>query len=194
MIPEKSVLRKTMRDHRSALSCEEASARSLAAQHRVLASVEWLAASSVGLYIAVRQEVETSLLVEEAWRMGKKVYLPRISPSMPGRMHFFRYFSGQILEKNRFGIPEPGPDASLLPPADNGVPEVIIVPGVAFDRKGHRLGNGGGYYDRLFSEKDMRRTIRIGFAYSFQLVADVPVEDWDTPMHAIATEEELIWL
>ena len=194
MMLDKAALRKCMREKRRALTDVEAAARSLAAQRHILAATEWKQARSVGLYVAVRRETDASLLADEAWRTGKDVYLPYTVPAATGIMHLLPCLSGQALVKNHYGIPEPTPETCPPSPENGWVPEVIIVPGVAFDREGHRLGSGGGYYDRLFAKKSMQDVIRIGLAYAFQVVDTLPADVWDAPMHAIATEEGLTWL
>jgi len=194
MISGKTVLRAVMRERRRSMTDRDVYERSLAAQRRVLASDAWSAATSVGLYVGVRRETDTSLLLEEAWKAGKDVYLPHVSPVALGIMNLVLCRSGQDLVKNRFGIPEPASHISPVSQENFGYPDIIVVPGLAFDTEGHRLGSGGGYYDRLFVKKSMRDVIRIGFAYAFQIVESLPAEMWDVPMHALVTEESFVWL
>lgn len=193
-MPDKTALREMMRAKRRALTGKDVFERSLKAQQHILASAEWTAASSVGLYMAVRGETDTALLADAAWKAGKEVLIPYTPPHTPGVMCLLPCLSGQTLVKSRFGIPEPAAATCPLPPEAIWVPGIIIVPGLAFDRDGHRLGTGGGYYDRLFAQNSMQDTIRIGFAYAFQIVDALPAEVWDAPMHAVATEEGLTWL
>ena len=80
------------------------------------------------------------------------------------------------------------PDDS--PPA---APDIIIVPGVAFDANGTRLGMGGGYYDRLLALPRYADSLRLGLAYSFQLVDSLPRQTWDVPVHAVCTELGILW-
>lgn len=193
-MPDKTALREIMRSKRRALTDKDVFERSLRAQHHILASREWIAAPSVGLYVAVRRETDTALLADAAWKAGKEVLIPYAPPLSPGIMYLLPCLSGQALVASRFGIPEPAPEACPRPPEEGWVPTIIIVPGLAFDKDGHRLGSGGGYYDRLFAQNSMQDTIRIGLAYAFQIVDTLPAEAWDAPMHAIATEEGLTWL
>ena len=194
MVPDKSALRVIMREQRGALAEKDACERSLAAQRHVLASEAWSGAASVGLYVGVRREMDTSLLMEEAWSAGKTVFLPYVSPLTPGIMNLVPCRKGDVLVRNRFGIPEPVPEVFPVPQEESGCPDIIVVPGLAFDKEGHRLGSGGGYYDRLFGRKSMQDAIRIGFAYAFQIVEGIPAEVWDAPMHALVTEESFVWL
>ena len=191
----KTALRKTMREKRRALPDTEMRERSLAAQRFILASNVWKNASSVGLFKAVHSEICTDSLFEEAWNARKKIFLPYMLPAPPaGIMHFLPCGSGQALVANQYGILEPTPEVCPLPPEGDWIPDLVIVPGLAFDRVGHRLGSGGGYYDRVFAKESMCNSVRIGFAYAFQIVDAVPVEEWDIAMHAVATDEGLVWL
>lgn len=191
---DKAALRKAMRAARKGLSDDEARELSLAAQRHILADAAWAKSASVGLYIAVRKETDTELLCQSAWDAGKEVYLPYTPEDSPGIMHFLPGRSGQTLAASQFGIPEPAPETSPEAPEGGWAPELIIVPGIAFDEAGYRVGSGGGYYDRFFAKPSMRNAVRIALAYSFQVVAKVPVEKWDTRMHAIATEKGITWL
>lgn len=102
--------------------------------------------------------------------------------------------------------PNPSPDASNSGPdtphsgpatpdlAGPPAPDLIIAPGLAFDRNGIRLGMGGGYYDRLLALPRHAASRRVGLAYSFQLVDSLPREAWDMPVHAVCTEKGLVWI
>lgn len=92
------------------------------------------------------------------------------------------------------GSPASGSSASTAPALPAPPPDLIVVPGVAFDRRGHRLGMGGGDYDRLFARPEYMRPTRIGLAFGFQLVDFLPGEDWDLPIHALSTERGLLWM
>lgn len=191
----KESIRQVMRETRKNMPLENVRRFSDAAQRNILADPAWEKAESVGLYVAVRNETETEMLSENAWNTGKQVYFPYTPPKSCGIMHLLPCGPTDERKLNHFGIPEPMPKTCPLPEeGEESVPAIIIVPGVAFDVKGRRIGSGGGYYDRLFARGSMRDTVRIGLAYSFQVLEEVPAEKWDAPMHAISTEEGLIWL
>lgn len=192
---DKAAIRKELRLKRGALSEEAAREMSRAAQELILADEAWQKAASVGLYVAVRKETDTRLLFENAWESGKQVFLPYTPPGAHGIMRLLPCESGQALVVNSFGIPEPTPETCpLYEESREWSPDIIIVPGMAFDREGHRIGSGGGYYDRLFTRPSMQDAVRVGLAYAFQIVDRVPADSWDAPMHAVATEESLVWL
>lgn len=105
------------------------------------------------------------------------------------------------LKPGRYGIAEPDParcpaiDMNAAPgSASSFAPGLAVIPGVAFDRQGNRLGHGAGYYDRFLAHPAMARTALVGLAYAFQIVPALPVAPWDRPVHALCTEEGLTWL
>uniref|UniRef100_B8DIG1 5-formyltetrahydrofolate cyclo-ligase n=1 Tax=Nitratidesulfovibrio vulgaris (strain DSM 19637 / Miyazaki F) TaxID=883 RepID=B8DIG1_NITV9 len=101
------------------------------------------------------------------------------------------------LKPGRYGIAEPDParcPAIDMDVAPDFAPDLAVIPGVAFDRQGNRLGHGAGYYDRFLAHPAMARTSLVGLAYAFQIVPALPVAPWDRPVHALCTEEGLTWL
>lgn len=105
------------------------------------------------------------------------------------------------LRPGRYGIAEPDPvrcpaiDMDAVPGSASAfAPDLAVIPGVAFDRRGNRLGHGAGYYDRFLAHPAMARTALVGLAYAFQIVPALPVAPWDRPVHALCTEEGLTWL
>lgn len=198
----KRSLRTKMAQRRQALSPEDHAALSLAAQKSLLADPAWQAARDVLCYCAVRGEMDTSLLLQAAWRQQKRLLLPRCRPDIPGEMALACVTCAEDLVPGAYQIPEPHPDRCPeidQPPGACG-PALAILPGLAFDRRGNRLGYGGGYYDRLLSPQNVcgaasqRPKWIIGLCYSFQLVDSLPTEPWDMPMHAIITDSEVLWL
>lgn len=191
---QKAALRKTVRLQCGSMTEKERQTRSEAAQNLILADPAWAAARSVGLYSAVRQELGTLKLMNQAWAEGKQVFLPYVPPGEEGVIRFLPCPGLETLVKGAFGIMEPDPASCSLPSGDNREPELIVVPALAYDRRGYRLGSGGGYYDRLFARPAMHSAKRLGLGYAFQLYEELPVEPWDIPMHGICTEEALLWL
>lgn len=192
VMEDKAAIRSRMRKRRTDMAPEEVWERSLAAQRHILETDEWKRARSVGLYCAIRNETDTALLLDTAWAEGKETFLPHTQRA--GIMDFFPCLDRQNLVRNAMGIPEPNPAACPLPPEGGWVPSLIIVPGVAFDRHGHRLGMAGGYYDRYFARPSTQNVFRMAIAYAFQVVESLPADLWDAPVHAIATEEGVLWL
>ena len=137
-------------------------------------------------YAALRFELDPQGVVEQAWLQGKTVCLPRVVTEPRGlTLHAFR--QGDALIESGFVVREPLPSAPVVAPSDV---DLVLVPGLAFDGRGQRLGYGQGYYDRLLPT--LPRATRIGLAYELSLLPEVPSAAHDVPVHYIATERRLI--
>ncbi|MEW8979961.1 MAG: 5-formyltetrahydrofolate cyclo-ligase [Symbiobacterium sp.] len=180
---DKQAIRRRLIAARQALDPAERTRLSLAAQEALLALPEWAGAESVLLYLPVRGEVDTAHLVAAALDQGKRLLLPRVERAAR-RLALHRWSGRQDdLAPGAFGIPEPRPD---LPREDPLAVDLAVVPGVAFDPQGYRLGYGGGYYDWALPE--MVRAVKIGLGYGFQVVPTLPAEAHDVRLDALATE------
>lgn len=151
-------------------------------QESVVQSKEFEKAQVVGAYYPKGSEVRTALLMGIATEQGKKVALPRTEGYY---MRFFEYEPADKLVEGKFGIMEPEPK-KLVEHVD-----LLLVPGVAFDRKGCRIGYGKGYYDRFISEG--RASFSMGLAYSIQLVSELPKGRFDRKLGALATENGILY-
>ena len=138
-------------------------------------------ADCIAIYYAMEDEVHTSGIIEE-WYNRKRIALPVISG---GNIHFCTYTGKENLAKNAFHIQEPT-STEVIPVEEI---DLFIVPGVAFDRKGNRLGRGKGYYDKYMAgiTKPM-----IGICFDFQLIDSIPAEEHDIKMNMIITENSII--
>jgi len=151
----------------------------------VMSLPEIAAAEVVAVYVDARTEVRTQLLIAGLWRLGKTIAVPYC---VGDELALFRYTDPSELAVGAFGIREPLPE--LRADADRAVPAAavgaFVIPGVAFDRQGGRLGHGKGYYDRLLARA--RPTApRIGLAFDGQLADRLPAEPHDRPMDVIVT-------
>ena len=141
-------------------------------------------ASLLLAYVDAKREVETRLLMRCAWDDGKKVAAPRVDGD--GIMHFYYLRSLKDLEPGAFGIMEPRADCRICEP-EEGLP---LMPGVAFDEQGHRVGYGGGYYDRYLEKHP--HLIHIALAFEFQIFPEVPSEKHDICPDLIVTENRIL--
>ena len=213
-----AVAKQRLREHMSRLRREQpaelAAERARAAQRRLLDAPCWKQARSVALYVGIKDELGTSLLLEHAWSEGRLVWLPRVRRGTRGIMDFVACTGRDQLRPGPFGLLEP--DAALpgvgpedLPAgaaqADAAAdrtgghtrlnsppfsPDLMVIPGLAFDVSGSRLGYGGGYYDRfLHAGLDCPR---MGLCFDFQLVPVLPLDPWDQRVHYLCTEERLL--
>lgn len=170
-----------MLEMRNRLNHPEIAKRSKTIQEFVIKSKEFESAKVVGTYYAVGSEVTTELIIKRATILGKKIALPRVEED---KITFYEPSSTKSLIRGRFGILEPQPYEQM-----NDI-DILIVPGIAFDKKGNRLGYGMGFYDRLLSCK---RTFSIGLAYSFQLLENLPHDKYDKRLDAIASEDGIYY-
>ena len=119
--------------------------------------------------------------MEEAWKLGKSVWFPRVEGS---EMNFYLVEQKEDLQPGAYGILEPTGEYKA-----DGYDGLLIMPGVAFDEECHRIGYGGGFYDR-FLEKHPYIT-RVAVAFEFQMMSEVPVEPTDISPEIIVTEKEI---
>jgi len=189
---ERDLMRRELRARRRELSTAE---RSLACTRfaRVARSTRlFRPGRRIALYVAHGGEADPSALLQLARSLHCTVHLPVIASHRDCRMGFVPYEPGDRLAPNRYGIPEP---VARRAPALVRSLDVIIVPLVAVDLCGTRLGSGAGFYDRalrhLCRARHWRRPKLIGLAYQFQLVERIPRRPWDVPLDAILTDKAL---
>lgn len=173
---DRAALRAALTERRRALPPEERVARS-ARLVAHLAAHPWVReARVVAAYHAVGGEPSLAGWIDPA---ARATVLPR-TVDQRMTLHLWR---GEPLLPGVFRIPEPGPDLPLVDPENI---DLWLVPGVAFDRAGNRLGRGAGHYDRALANAPGRK---VGVAWTFQVVDAVPAEPHDVPMDALVTEE-----
>lgn len=187
---DKAKLRATCRAMRLALTPGESARLSYFACAHVLRSEAWKKARRIALYVAIRNETDPSVLMQNALTAGKTVFLPVCPQGTEGAMHFCPCAGTDDLRPGRYGILEPVADISNL---EHQHLDIIIVPGLAFTADGLRLGQGGGYYDRMLSAPEYCDALSIGLAYDFQILPCLPQEQWDKRMHGVATERGILW-
>lgn len=134
------------------------------------------------LYYSIRNEVNTVPLIERLYKENKRVYLPVVRNK---DMIFKRFCGFDNMAAGAFGIPEP------LGNELNEAPQIICVPGVAFDKECNRIGYGGGFYDRYMANYG-QSAIKAGFAYEFQVIKNIDKEIFDEPVDEIFTEKQNI--
>jgi 5-formyltetrahydrofolate cyclo-ligase len=175
MATEKQILRRQFRQLRESFDQQSVEARSIA----VTASLaEWSPlqnANTVLSYLAFRNELDLSSLFEQL--PGIQWVVPRVD----GPRMILHICDLEQLVRHRFGMLEPHPDLPLIEPQ---ALDLVLVPGVAFDRRGGRLGFGGGYYDHFLPHTD---ALRVGITYDETLVDTLPVYEHDQLMHWIIT-------
>lgn len=169
----------------SAQSVQERDLKSAAIQAKLLGMRAFQSAGAVCFYVALPTEVDTHPMIEASLKLGKKVLVPLVDlENKELKLKEIRDFR-KDLAPGALGILEPGPHTRSCAPSE---PECYLVPALAFDEKGYRLGRGGGFYDRLLSSLTPE-TATIGLAFSFQVLPAVPLEPHDRAVQTILTEE-----
>ena len=182
---EKTALRRSFLAARRAMPTEVWQQQSRQLCDRLQASPLFMQAQTVLAYFSVRQEPDLSplLTISKTWGF----------PRCVGQALVWHTWSAQDslpLQVGAFGIREPHPKAPTLQPDQV---DLLLVPAVACDRRGYRLGYGGGFYDRLLSTPEWANKPTIGLVFDFGLVPQLPTDPWDCPLTAICTEVELFF-
>jgi 5-formyltetrahydrofolate cyclo-ligase len=188
MADEKQLLRARAEQAILAMDGAERMERSARAQARLAETSEFKAARTVMVYNSDSTEVDTHELVLACLESHKRVGLPRTEKGTRTLQVLEILDVARDLERSRFGFKEP---LALLPTIALEALDFIIVPGRAFDPEGYRLGRGGGYYDRFFSQAHVRGRA-VGLAFDCQIVPQVPRQNHDRPVDLILTETRVI--
>lgn len=188
--PAKADLRRQMRARRAALTPQDVAQASQAVAERLLALPAYRDAREVAAYLPVKNEVDAAIVARQALADGKRLLLPRCRDDAPGLLDFGCVSCLTDVEPGRFGILEPR--QAVCRPPEAFAPDLILVPGLAFDRLGRRLGFGGGYYDRLLALPLAARAFSVGLAFAFQFVDTLPADPWDRPVNAVVTERQTL--
>lgn len=179
---EKRAIRKQVFALRKSCSDENIEKWSREITRRVTELSEFQEAGRILVYADYNHEVMTRFLTEEAWKAGKAVAVPKVEGK---DMFFYRLTDFGQLKPGYFGIPEPE-EGEIVSWED----ALMIMPGVAFDRSGHRVGYGGGFYDRFLEKHPGIR--RVAVAFDFQIFPAVPSEPTDISPEIIVTEKEVL--
>jgi 5-formyltetrahydrofolate cyclo-ligase len=184
----KNQIRAAMKFFLAGLSPAERHARSIAACQQLLSTREFKHSQMIMIFLSMPTEVETSALAVKAWQEGKSVAAPRVDWDGK-RMDPIEIRSLDVgMQTTVPGLREPVSGNSV----PLGVIDMVVVPGLAFDRRGYRVGRGRGFYDRFLSQQDFQG-IRCGLCFQEQLqVEPIQAEPHDIPMDLIITDREVI--
>ncbi|WP_314590588.1 5-formyltetrahydrofolate cyclo-ligase [Paenibacillus terrigena] len=199
---EKQEIRKRIRTLRKALSASEHRVKSEQicreaarwVDHKAL-SGEQSANRSVFVYLPYEHEIDVIPFIQHCWDRGYAVYAPHVDQAA-GQMQLFQIRSLSDVEVGSYGIREPKLSLPLLPATRWAMLDWVVVPGLAFDQHGGRMGYGGGYYDRFMArvaashpEESDRRPLCIALAFSLQVIDRVPMEVHDLRVDCLITED-----
>lgn len=180
---KKSVLRAKLEARLSGLTAARRKNKSRRILKRFLASSGYRKCVKILVYVSFRNEVETRPLIRRALKDGKEVFVPRVRKEGNNiRIYRIRNMK-KDLKKGAYGIWEPHVSGRAGRPSEL---DLIVVPGLGFDRKGRRLGRGFGFYDRFLAKA--AKAEKIGLAFREQMTAEIPAEKHDVPVHRVITD------
>ncbi|MBW4440123.1 MAG: 5-formyltetrahydrofolate cyclo-ligase [Plectolyngbya sp. WJT66-NPBG17] len=177
----KSELRKIYLQKRRSLSLQEWESKSKQVCEHLKASPHLHSAKTVLSYCSFRQEPD----LQELLTIPKVWGLPRC---VEETLSWHVWTPGK-LRSNKFGIQEPDPNSTLINPEQV---DLILVPCVMCDRRGYRLGYGGGFYDRLLNQPEWQGKSTIGIVFDFAVIDELSIDTWDQPLRTICTESGFI--
>lgn len=186
---EKKLLRKQVLSQRDSLSWEQVEQYSRAIAEHLFALQEYKAAKTVMYFLNFGKEVMTLNMVPQTLAHGKRVVAPK-TVQQERRMILSEIFDvDEDLAPGLWNIPEP--KLEKLRPLEPEEIDFVVVPGVAFDQQGNRLGYGGGYYDRFFTQ--LRADVPlVAITFEVQVLAEIPVATWDRQVNLLITEKRVI--
>ena len=172
----KQELRRAIRERKRAMTEEEIVERSNALAEKFYNSPAYQAASTIYGYLPYNQEVRTVPMLQRALDEGKRVAVPKVYGE---EMRFIYLEDLTQVSKGYAGIPEPIADA----PVAEDQRALVLMPGLAFDPQGHRIGYGGGFYDRFLAKEPHHPTLAL--CYEFQMQSHLDTEEFDIPVDTV---------
>ena len=173
---DKSALRKMIREQKRAMTSQQIDEKSRLLGQKFAASEAYRNAKTIYGYLPYNQEVRTVPMLQQAIRDGKQVAVPRVCGD---EMIFYYMTDFDRVEKSNFGIPEPLGDEPVA--EDTGA--LVLMPGLAFDKAGHRVGYGGGFYDKFLANEPSHPTVAL--CYDFQVLPHLNTEEFDVPVDLV---------
>ncbi len=184
---EKKTLRNQVLKAREQLTPDDRVTKSRQAAQLLLTLEPLTSCRTIMMFRSFGAEIDTGPFIDAAQQRGQQIWLPATDQAKRQIIPYI-YSGEQSLRQGAYGIMEPDP--MKAEEADCGKLEAVVLPGVAFDKAGGRLGYGGGYYDRFLSTLS-HRPLLIGFCFSIQVVDCVPREPHDFPLDYLVTEHEI---
>ncbi|HEX4896193.1 MAG TPA: 5-formyltetrahydrofolate cyclo-ligase [Solimonas sp.] len=178
-------MRRTLRLRRASVSGAARTRAARTAAAHALRLVQGLGARDIALYLPCGSELDTRPLLEALWARGCRTWVPQVID--PTRMRFRELRRETSLRRGHRGLTEP---AGHTPQTRYNRLDLVFLPLVGFDRRGYRLGAGGGHYDRwLARPRPFRRPLLAGYAYALQEVPQLPHDPWDRRLDLAVTEQ-----
>jgi len=182
---DKETMRQHYRAFRNSLPADARTAAAEAVSANLISQPAFKQSRKIACYLPFKGELDTALIIQEVWRRNGECFLPVLSA---GALKFLTYIKGDELRENHYGIQEPVGTPEITPE----MLDMVLLPLLAFDSRGTRLGTGGGFYDKTFRfllDKPERRPMLVGLGFSGQEAEQLPIEEWDIKLDAVVTEK-----
>lgn len=186
MADEINKIRVSLKARRNMLSQTEVKRASDAACKQLIQLEAFKQAHTFAAYLALGQEIDPMGVIQTGLQKSKQVYAPVVTQT---QLRFAPYTEGCAIKTNNFGIKEP--DCSPQNYKAISLLDLVVIPLVAFDQQGNRIGMGAGYYDRALANCQKHSPIKIGFAYDWQCTSGIQPQAWDIPMDYIVTDKSV---
>ncbi|HEY5561224.1 MAG TPA: 5-formyltetrahydrofolate cyclo-ligase [Clostridiaceae bacterium] len=184
---DKKYYREMVKSKREATDFSEKDKKDKAIFEKLLKEKEFISCNNLFIYISFDLEINTHKIIESALEQNKNVYVPKVISKALG-MIGVRIENFEELRKNKMGILEPLEAIEIITKDDI---DLAIIPGLAFDLKGNRIGYGGGFYDRYFQGEKNKLPSMIALAYEYQLFTNITQDTFDIKVHKIVTEKNI---
>jgi len=191
IINDKKILRKEILAKRKNINTVEKEEKDRKILEKFYESKYYIEAKNIFIYISYDSEINTKGIINKALKDNKKIYVPR-TEFKTRFMDAVEITSLDNVIESEYGILEPSIEEPHIEPNEL---DLIVVPGVAFDRNGGRIGYGAGFYDRYFkriSKDRIKRITKLALAYDLQVLDNIPMNEQDVPVNYIITEKEFI--
>ncbi|MBC8470569.1 MAG: 5-formyltetrahydrofolate cyclo-ligase [Planctomycetes bacterium] len=186
---DKAQLRRELQNCLLSITSQQRSEKSRKACRNLVSIPQFQSASTVMMFLSLPHEVDTSEAILNAWQLGKDVAVPKVSWQ---QKHMIAVQINSLetgISTEASGLRNP---IARVPVAFEEI-DLVVTPGLGFDKNGNRLGRGGSYYDRFFANTELKAS-RCGFGFTEQLVEKIPVEEHDEPVDIVVTEKEIIYI
>jgi len=184
----KARLRRELKNCMLSITSQLRNEKSRKACQNLISTPQFQNASTVMMFLSLPDEVDTSESILHAWQLGKTVAVPKVSwrhkHMIPVQINSLE--TGISTESSGLKNPTSG-----IPVAFEEI-DLVVTPGLGFDRKGNRLGRGGSYYDRFFANEELK-ALRCGFGFAEQLIEKVPTEEHDESVDMLVTDEKILY-
>jgi 5-formyltetrahydrofolate cyclo-ligase len=187
----KSEVRNYIKNKRNNLTVSLRNEYSNKIHDRLCASDNFKECNLLFAYVSFGSEVNTLAIIDKAFQMNKNVYIPKVEDN---DMNFYEINSFEGLIRSKFGILEPDSEKhqKFVSSLSSNSKKLMLLPGLAFDKSGNRIGYGAGYYDRYLGRHSNKEWIKIALAYDFQIMKELTVDKYDIPADYIITPDMLI--